>query len=132
MTERTQLLHTLDQLLESDRFRDYGPNGLQVEGASQVRKIVSGVTASRALIGGKGHYLVLLTLEETDILCDYIRHGGNKADFLARFQGAFSEGFDPDLHLRRVGIANQTTLLQGETEEVQRRFRAVMEKKYGA
>jgi dinuclear metal center YbgI/SA1388 family protein len=50
MTERTQLLHTLDQLLESDRFRDYGPNGLQVEGASQVRKIVSGVTASRALI----------------------------------------------------------------------------------
>lgn len=50
MTERTQLLHTLDQLLEPDRFRDYGPNGLQVEGASQVRKIVSGVTASRALI----------------------------------------------------------------------------------
>lgn len=50
MTDRIELLHTLDQLLEPERFRDYGPNGLQVEGRSHVRKIVSGVTASRALI----------------------------------------------------------------------------------
>ena len=50
MTDRTQLLQTLDELLQPERFRDYGPNGLQVEGASQIRKIVSGVTASRALI----------------------------------------------------------------------------------
>jgi dinuclear metal center YbgI/SA1388 family protein len=50
MTDRTQLLQTLDALLQPERFRDYGPNGLQVEGAATVRKIVSGVTASRALI----------------------------------------------------------------------------------
>jgi dinuclear metal center YbgI/SA1388 family protein len=50
MIERQQLLQTLDVLLQPERFRDYGPNGLQVEGAAQVRKIVSGVTASRALI----------------------------------------------------------------------------------
>ena len=50
MTERTQLLQTFDALLQPERFRDYGPNGLQVEGALKVRKIVSGVTASRALI----------------------------------------------------------------------------------
>lgn len=50
MTDRTQLLQTLDALLQPERFRDYGPNGLQVEGAVIVRKIVSGVTASRALI----------------------------------------------------------------------------------
>jgi dinuclear metal center YbgI/SA1388 family protein len=48
--DRQQLLQTLDVLLQPERFRDYGPNGLQVEGAAQVRKIVSGVTASRALI----------------------------------------------------------------------------------
>lgn len=36
--------------MQPERFRDYGPNGLQVEGAAQVRKIVSGVTASRSLI----------------------------------------------------------------------------------
>jgi len=50
MTDRTLLLQTFDALLQPERFRDYGPNGLQVEGVARVRKIVSGVTASRALI----------------------------------------------------------------------------------
>lgn len=50
MTDRTQLLQALDALLQPERFRDYGPNGLQVEGRASLRKIVSGVTASRALI----------------------------------------------------------------------------------
>jgi dinuclear metal center YbgI/SA1388 family protein len=50
MIDRTQLLQTFDALLEPERFHDYGPNGLQVEGCATVRKIVSGVTASRALI----------------------------------------------------------------------------------
>jgi dinuclear metal center YbgI/SA1388 family protein len=50
MMERQLLLQTFDALLQPERFRDYGPNGLQVEGSAQVQKIVSGVTASRALI----------------------------------------------------------------------------------
>jgi len=50
MTDRHQLLQAFDALLQPERFRDYGPNGLQVEGRTEVRKIVSGVTASRALI----------------------------------------------------------------------------------
>lgn len=49
-TTRHELLHAFDLLLAPERFRDYGPNGLQVEGRTTVRKIVSGVTASRALI----------------------------------------------------------------------------------
>ena len=89
-------------------------------------------TASRAVHGGKGHYLVVLTLEETDAVCDYIRHGGEKAAFLERFRGAYSEGFDPDLHLRRIGLANQTTMLRGETEEVQRRIQAALVERDGA
>lgn len=47
---RTQLLQAFDGLLQPERFKDYGPNGLQVEGRAQIRHIVSGVTASRALI----------------------------------------------------------------------------------
>ena len=47
---RALLLGAFDQLLQPDRFKDYGPNGLQVEGKAEVRKIVSGVTASLALI----------------------------------------------------------------------------------
>ncbi|WP_210544598.1 Nif3-like dinuclear metal center hexameric protein [Rhodoferax sp. PAMC 29310] len=50
MTSRLQLLESFDTLLNPERFRDYGPNGLQVEGNERIRKIVSGVTASRALI----------------------------------------------------------------------------------
>ena len=47
---RIQLLAEFDTLLQPERFKDYGPNGLQVEGKADVRKIVSGVTASLALI----------------------------------------------------------------------------------
>jgi 4-hydroxy-3-methylbut-2-enyl diphosphate reductase len=79
-------------------------------------------TSSRALGDGKGHYLVLLTLADADYVCQYIRQGGNKREFLERFKGAYSAGFDPDVHLRTVGVANQTTMLRGETEEVQRRI----------
>jgi 4-hydroxy-3-methylbut-2-enyl diphosphate reductase len=83
-------------------------------------------TSSHAAMGGAGHYLVVLNLAETDLVCEYIRHGGNKEGFLERFKGAYSEGFDPDVHLQRVGVANQTTMLRGETEEVQRRIRAAV------
>ncbi len=88
-------------------------------------------TASRATSQGKGHYLVVLTLEETDYVCAYIERGGDAAEFLKRFEGAYSEGFDPDLHLKRVGVANQTTMLRGETEEVQRRIAAAIQRRDG-
>src|SRR6185295_864544 len=52
-------------------------------------------------------------------------------EFLKKFEGAYSEGFDPDKHLTAIGVANQTTMLRGETEEVQRRLKAAMSKKYG-
>ncbi len=50
MTTRDQLTAAFNQLLQPERFKDYGPNGLQVEGKAQVKKIISGVTASVALI----------------------------------------------------------------------------------
>ena len=50
MASTQQLLKAFDGLLDPARFKDYGPNGLQVEGKPEVRRIVSGVTASRALI----------------------------------------------------------------------------------
>src|SRR4051794_8858818 len=50
MATAQQLLQAFDALLQPERFKDYGPNGLQVEGKDSVQRIVSGVTASRALI----------------------------------------------------------------------------------
>jgi 4-hydroxy-3-methylbut-2-enyl diphosphate reductase len=89
-------------------------------------------TTSQATAYGTGHYLVVFDLAETDYVCDYILRGGNREEFLTRFKGAYSPGFDPDLHLVTVGVANQTTMLRGETEEVQRRFRKAMEVRYGS
>lgn len=50
MTNRALLSNTLNTLLQPERFRDYGPNGLQVEGKLEIQKLVTGVTASLALI----------------------------------------------------------------------------------
>ena len=90
-------------------------------------------TASRARgADRKGNYLIVLTLGETDYICDYIRNGGDRDEFLAKFEDATSEGFNPDLHLREVGVANQTTMLKSETEEMQRRISAAVADRDGS
>ncbi len=89
-------------------------------------------TSSQATATGGGHYLVVFTLAETDYVCNYILHGGDAAAFLQKFKGAYSEGFDPDRDLQAIGVANQTTMLRNETEDVQRRLRSAMVQKYGA
>jgi 4-hydroxy-3-methylbut-2-enyl diphosphate reductase len=88
-------------------------------------------TSSQARAYGGGHYLVVFTLADTDYVCNYILNRGDKTAFLEKFKGAYSEGFDPDEHLQAIGVANQTTMLRGETEDVQRRLRTAMIKKYG-
>ena len=88
-------------------------------------------TSSQAKAFENGHSLVVFDLEETDAVCRYITQGGDREAFLTRFNGAMSEGFDPDRHLDAIGLANQTTMLRGETEEVQRRLRTAMIEKHG-
>lgn len=89
-------------------------------------------TASRAVGDDTtGSYLIILTLEDVDFVCDYIRNGGDRDEFFARFKGAMSEGFDPEVHLKRVGVANQTTMLKSETEEIQSRVRLAVEDRDG-
>lgn len=83
-------------------------------------------TASRALGDGTGKFLVILTMEECDYVCDYIRGKGNKELFLEKFRGAYSTGFDPEFDLKHVGIANQTTMLKGETEAIQAKLKEVI------
>jgi 4-hydroxy-3-methylbut-2-enyl diphosphate reductase len=80
-------------------------------------------TASRALGNGSGRYLIVLNLDEADRVCEYILGKLNREDFLRQFEGRFSDGFDPDIHLQRIGVANQTTMLREETEAVQRRLK---------
>jgi len=88
-------------------------------------------TASQALKYPDGRYLIVLDRDETRIVCDYIRHGGNREEFLKRFDGALSPGFDPDVDLQRVGCANQTTMLMSESLEIGEMFWAAMRDRYG-
>ena len=78
-----------------------------------------------------GTYLAVLNLEQAQYVADYILNGGNKAEFLDKFAHAHSVGFDPDRDLEKVGIANQTTMLKSETEQIGKLFEQTMLKKYG-
>ncbi|MGK7892807.1 MAG: 4-hydroxy-3-methylbut-2-enyl diphosphate reductase [Xenococcus sp. (in: cyanobacteria)] len=78
-----------------------------------------------------GTYLVVLNLEEAQYVADYILNGGDKTEFLAKFAHAHSAGFDPDRDLEKVGVANQTTMLKSETEQIGKLFEQTMLKKYG-
>ena len=114
------------------RVRQYSKEGVTSIIHGKARHEETKATTSQATAYGSGHYLVVFDLQETDYVCDYLIHGGDREAFLTKFKGAYSAGFDPDLHLKAVGVANQTTMLRGETEEVQRRFRAAIETRDGA
>jgi 4-hydroxy-3-methylbut-2-enyl diphosphate reductase len=88
-------------------------------------------TASQALKYPEGRYLVVLDRAEAEIVCDYIRSGGDAAAFLHRFAGAVSPGFDPDRDLQRLGCANQTTMLMSESLQIGEMFREAMRARYG-
>jgi 4-hydroxy-3-methylbut-2-enyl diphosphate reductase len=89
-------------------------------------------TASQALKYPQGRYLIVLDREEAAVVCDYIRNGGDAARFLDRFSAAASPGFDPDVDLRRIGCANQTTMLMSESLEIGEMFREAMRDRYGS
>jgi 4-hydroxy-3-methylbut-2-enyl diphosphate reductase len=78
-----------------------------------------------------GKYLILLNLHEAEYVSQYILNGGDREEFLAKFAKAYSPGFDPERDLQRVGIANQTTMLKGETEKIGQLFERTMLQKYG-
>ena len=78
-----------------------------------------------------GTYLVVLNLAEAEYVASYILNGGDRTEFLSKFENAHSAGFDPDKDLEAVGIANQTTMLKGETEMIGKLFERTMLKKYG-
>lgn len=89
-------------------------------------------TASRALgQDGQGHYLIVFNLEDAQAVADFMVHGGDPSEFLARFHGTTSPGFDPLAHLERVGVANQTTMLRSETEAIQTLLREAVAKRDG-
>ena len=111
--------------------RRYAQEGFTSVIHGKVKHEETRATASQATQFPGGHFLVVLDETEARIACDYIRHGGDRAAFLARFAGAISPGFDPDLHLDRIGCANQTTMLMAESLAIGELFRAAMRDRHG-
>lgn len=108
--------------------------------AEQVTSIIHGksaheetrATASRALgPDNSGHYLVVLDLAQARRVCDFIENGGDPDGFLREFAGSTSPGFDPAAHLKRIGVANQTTMLRSETEAIQAMLRDAVVRRDG-
>ena len=76
--------------------------------------------------------VVVRDREETLILADIIKGRQGTERFFEVFGSNCSEGFDPEIHLNRVGVINQTTMLASETHEIARLINAALEEKYGA
>jgi 4-hydroxy-3-methylbut-2-enyl diphosphate reductase len=87
-------------------------------------------TASQAVEHG-GRFLVVFNRQEAQIVCDYIRGGGDRDAFLSHFSKAISNGFDPDRDLCRIGLANQTTMLMSESLALGEMVKAAMLDRYG-
>ncbi len=88
-------------------------------------------TASQVTKYSGGRYLVVLDMEETRLVCDWIERGGDPAHLRARFASAMSPEFDFARDLERVGLANQTTMLSSESLAIAEEVRRSMVRRYG-
>lgn len=102
------------------RVKSYAKDGITSVIHGKASHEETRATASRALgVNKDGQYIIVLTLADTNFLCDYIINGGSKDAFYRYFEGKLSPNFDPELHLSHIGVANQTTMLKSETETIQ-------------
>jgi 4-hydroxy-3-methylbut-2-en-1-yl diphosphate reductase len=110
--------------------RRYAENGYTSVIHGKVWHEETQATASQA-VGYGGKYLVIFDRRETEEVCAYIRGGGDRDAFVARFGGAASPGFDPDRDLQHIGLANQTTMLMSESLEIGEMLKAAILERFG-
>jgi len=88
-------------------------------------------TSSQVTKYPAGRYLVVRDMAEAREVCRYIDGGGTRDEFLARFAGKMSPNFDPDADLVHIGVANQTTMLSGESLAIAAELRTSVARRYG-
>ncbi|MCH8021105.1 4-hydroxy-3-methylbut-2-enyl diphosphate reductase, partial [candidate division KSB1 bacterium] len=88
-------------------------------------------TSSQALKYTDGKYLIVRSMEEAQMVLDYILTGGGKKQFMDYFSKAVSPGFDPDRDLQKIGLANQTTMLSSESLAIAEELRKMFVNKVG-
>jgi len=75
--------------------------------------------------------VIVKNMAEAEYVAELILGRGDHQEFLEKFKNAISDGFDPATMLDKVGIANQTTMLKGETEAIGKLFQKTMLEKHG-
>ncbi|GAX21021.1 4-hydroxy-3-methylbut-2-en-1-yl diphosphate reductase [Fistulifera solaris] len=76
-------------------------------------------------------YICVKDMKEAEMLSNYILNGGDKEAFMKHFEKAVSKGFDPDVMLQKIGLANQTTMYKKETRAIGQLLQKTMMKKFG-
>ena len=89
-------------------------------------------TASQATKYPGAHYFVVRNMDEAKVVCDFIEGRISGADLMAKFAHAVSPGFDPERDLKRIGVANQTTMLARESLAIGVEVGKAMERAHGA
>ena len=89
-------------------------------------------TASQVRRHDGGAFLIVRDMAEARLVCDYMEGRGSRGAFLERFAHAASPGFDPDVHLARIGVANQTTMLAGDSLAIAAAVGEAIERAHGA
>ena len=88
-------------------------------------------TSSQVTKYPAGKYIVVRDMAEARLVCDYIEGVGSREQFLRQFDGKMTPGFDPDRDLQRVGVANQTTMLSGESLAIAAEVGKSMARRWG-
>ncbi len=116
------------------RVESYGRDGLTALIHGKHYHEETRATASQLARFPGGKYIVVRDMDEARIVCDFIAGKVEREEFLSRFAQSASPGFDPESDLRRIGVANQTTMLARESlaigEEVGKTLELVHGKEY--
>ncbi len=109
------------------RVKTYAAAGITsiIHGKARHEESLATASQSRGA-DEKGNFVVVFDETDAQIVADYILGRGDKDAFLAHFAHACSPGFDPDVHLQTIGIANQTTMLKSETAHIQEMLKAAV------
>jgi 4-hydroxy-3-methylbut-2-en-1-yl diphosphate reductase len=116
------------------RVDQYARDGFTALIHGKYRHEETKATASQVFRHEGGSYLIVYDMDEARLVMDYLegRPGALSRDaFLRHFGPKSSPGFDPDLHLSRIGCANQTTMLAGDSLEIAAEVGLSLERRFG-
>jgi 4-hydroxy-3-methylbut-2-enyl diphosphate reductase len=114
------------------RVESYGRDGFTALIHGKYYHEETRATASQLERFAEGRYAIVRDMEEARIVCDYIRGAASRDAFMERFLASVSAGFEPDRDLKRIGVANQTTMLARESLAIAEEVGATIERVHGA